>query len=335
MKVKSLFLILIFLLLVTAVEAQLIQTIDTSKYSPPSPDPAGVVYLASGNRLLISDSEVNEMSIFAGKNLFYAKLSGSLLETATTTSFSNEPTGVTINPANGHIFISDDIKKDIYEVDIGADNLFGTSDDVVTSFSTDSFGGGDPEGVTFDTLRNHLYIADGIGNKVYKVNPGPNGLFDGIDHIITSFDTLSLGVTDPEGIAYNERTDTIYFVGAPENVVAEATIGGKLVTLHDISAAKAKKPAGMTFGPGSATSSDYNLYIVDRVVDNKNDPNENDGKLYEFSFGDSQPPVGADTNGDGCVSIVEIVAYVELWQNGQVTIQQVVAGVEKWQLGCL
>jgi hypothetical protein len=44
---------------------------------------------------------------------------------------------------------------------------------------------------------------------------------------------------------------------------------------------------------------------------------------------------GADANGDGCVDLGEIAAYVGRWKNGQVTLQEVVAGVEKWQQGCV
>jgi hypothetical protein len=53
-----------------AVQASMVQTIDTSQFSPPSPDPAGITYLDSSNTLLVSDSEVNEMPIFTGDNLF-------------------------------------------------------------------------------------------------------------------------------------------------------------------------------------------------------------------------------------------------------------------------
>jgi len=41
-----------------------------------------------------------------------------------------------------------------------------------------------------------------------------------------------------------------------------------------------------------------------------------------------------DADGDGCVNIAEISAYVRLWKNGQVSIQEVVSGVEQWKLGC-
>src|SRR3954465_13680065 len=42
------------------VHLRLVQTIRTSAFSPPSPDPSGIVYMPGRDRLLISDSEVDE-----------------------------------------------------------------------------------------------------------------------------------------------------------------------------------------------------------------------------------------------------------------------------------
>jgi hypothetical protein len=84
----------------------------------------------------------------------------------------------------------------------------------------------------------------------------------------------------------------------------------------------AVNPADVTLAPSSSTSDAatvQNLYIVDRGVDNNDDPTENDGKLYELSLTggsspspspspSSPPPTGnllanasfeTDANGDG------------------------------------
>jgi len=277
----------------------LVQIIDTSKFSPPSPDPAGITYLPSNNRLLVSDSEVNEMSIFTGVNLFKVTLRGILEETSTTIAFSNEPTGVSYNPTNDHIFISDDNAKEIFEVDPGSDAVYGSSDDIVTSFDTQAFNSNDPEGVAFNSWDGSLYIADGVNTQIYRVSPGANGLFDGIspagDDQVTSFDTASLGVGDPEGIAFNPDNGNLYIVGKPATNVAEVTTAGTLVQNIDISAAKAKKPAGLAYAPGSVDASQRHLYIVERGVDNNKDPNENDGKIYEMTLPRSGTPIPTPT----------------------------------------
>ena len=84
----------------------LVERTDTFRFMPPSSDPAGLVYLPHSNRLLLSDSEINEIdNIFGDANLFEVDLSGTLLSTALTLDFSDEPTGLTFNALNGHFFV--------------------------------------------------------------------------------------------------------------------------------------------------------------------------------------------------------------------------------------
>ena len=194
--------------------APLLRTIDTSPF--PAPDPSGIAYNSSTSRLVVSDAEVEEMAIYAGNNVYETSLSGSLQRSSNTLAFSSEPTGVAYNPLNNHTFFSDDDKKKVNEVDPKADGLINTGDDVVTSFDTSAFGSMDPEGVAYSPALNMLFIADGVNAEVYKVAPGPNGLFDGSDDLVTQFDTESLGITDPEGIEWNPDSGTLYVVGKPE-----------------------------------------------------------------------------------------------------------------------
>ena len=273
--------------------ATLVQTIDMSMFSPPSPDPAGIAYIASSDTLLVSDSEVDEMSIFSGDNLFEMTRFGSLVDTATTVAYSREPTGVAVNPANQHIFISDDNTRKIFEVNPGPDGLRNTSDDTVTSLDTMAFNSGDPEGVTFDSWQGVLFIVDGVNSEVYRVSPGVNGVFDGVppagDDQVVSFDTQTLGVTDPEGITFDTDSGHLYIVGEPTSALAEVTTSGILVQMIDISAAGARLPAGLAYGPSSPSPSMVSIYISDRGVDNNNDPDENDGRVFEMLLGSVTP----------------------------------------------
>jgi len=255
--------------------ASLIRTTDTALWSPVSSDPSGLVYLDDVNRLLISDGEINEYSSppFTGDNLFEASLSGNLLDTATTIGFSGEPAGVTVNPFNRHLFFSQDVSgRKIHEVDPGPDGNFGTADDIRTEFPTGPFGAPDPEGITYNPALNVLHIAAGFEDQVFTVDPGANGLFDGIpasggDDVVTSFSTSAFGVDDPEGIVYDSDFGHLYVVGKPADVVAHVTVDGTLLRLIDISAANADKPAGLAYAPGSSSPGTNHLYIVDRGDD--------------------------------------------------------------------
>lgn len=290
-----LFLVSIMVFAEAGRSATLIETIDTSEFDPPSPDTAGIAWLQHSDTLLASDSEVSEMpALFTGDNLYEIDYAlADLIGTGSTTDYSDEPTGVGYNPANQHIFISDDDKDEIFETDPGADGLYGTADDIITSFDTSAFGSGDPEGVAYSPHDGRLYIADGVDREVYIVDSGANGLFDGVpseggDDLVMSFDTERLGMTDIEGIASDsDHIGHLYLVGEPDDTVFHVTTGGFLVRSFGI-LQEAKKPAGLTLAPGSLGNDDpypdlLNLYITERGADNNWDPDENDGKIYEYS----------------------------------------------------
>ena len=287
--------------LVTTVEASLVQTVDTSQFFPPSPDPAGIAYIESSDSLLVSDSEVNEMPIFTGDNLFDMSRAGTLSGTATTLSFSDEPTGVAADAAGGHLFFSDDTgPRTIYDVDLGPDGVYGTQDDVVTWLRTNDFGANDPEGLAFG--QGDLFLADGSNAEIYKISPGVNGVLDGVppdgDDQVTSFDMAIFGFTDIEGITFDTHNGHLYTVGKPSDFVAHVTTDGTLVRMVDISLVDASKPAGLAYGPSSLDPAVMSLYITDRGVDNNSDPDENDGKIYEVSI----PPLSAPGNTPPTVS---------------------------------
>ncbi|MFT6927680.1 MAG: hypothetical protein ACJAZP_003319, partial [Psychromonas sp.] len=282
-------------LMAAEIEANLIQVIDTSNF--PAPDTSGIVYLPpllveDVDAFLVTDSEINEMAIFQGVNVFKVDSQGSLLATYSTTSFSNEPTGITINPENKHCFFSDDNDKAIYEINPGANlTCFTGNDDIVTSFSTGSFGINDPEDVTYGL--DSLFIIGGADNTVYRISSN-NGDFDNLTaaNLVSSFDTQSLGVTDPEGIVFDSRNDSLFIVGPHEQLIIQTTFYGILLNTINISSIDPNKAAGLALGPSSQNPAVTNLYMVARGVDNNSDPDENDGVIYEMSI----PTIFTTTN---------------------------------------
>lgn len=272
----------------------LVGTIDTSALFPPSPDPSGIAYRAETGGLVFVDGEVDEMPLWSGVNVWEIAPTGAVLDTAGTLSFSREPTDIAIDPVSGRWFLTDDGKRRIFAVDRGPDGRLGTADDAVTWFSTSAFGSDDPEGLTYDTLRGHLFIADGLNAEIYEVDPGANGLFDGIppsgDDIVGHFDTASLGHVDPEGVEYNADADTLFIVSRGSRQVLETTPTGVVLRAIDIGfLTDLIAAAGVAHAPSSADPSVMSLYILDRAVDNNVDPNENDGKIYEITI--PPPPV--------------------------------------------
>jgi len=267
------------------VTPELIQVIDTSQLSPPSPDPSGLAVTPSGT-LLFTDGEVEELpTLYRGRNAFEITTSGTLVDSFRTTRFSDEPVGVAVKRRT--VFISDDDKDMVFRLRPGPDGRYGTRDDKVTSFRTRPFGSTDPEGLAFG--MGALFIADGRDATVYRVGRGRNGVFDGVapegDDRVRSFGVSAFGQLDPEGIEFNPETGTLFVVSNQRGSNAiEVTTGGDLVREIDLSTIGIRSPAGLAYGPRRTDPSRYSLYVADRGRDNGGDPLENDGKIYELAL---------------------------------------------------
>lgn len=273
----------------------LVQVISTAAWSPSSPDPSGIAYDSINNKLIIVDGEVEEMTIYAGKNAWETNLNGVVQRSWTTFGvFSPEPTGAAFNVDNKHLFVTDDDNRKVFEVNPGPDGLYGTSDDARTSFGTLAFGSDDPEGCSYDHVNHKLFIADGISEEIYILTPGPNGVFDGVapggDDVMTHFDTTQYGVDDPETVEYKEDTGTLLLVSHTTKEVVEVTETGALISTTDISFAPLQNPAGAAYAPSSFDPTKKSLYIVNRGTDNDTDPNENDGTMVEIALTGGPPP---------------------------------------------
>lgn len=279
--------------MMTSQAISLVQLIDTSLWYPNAPDPAGVDYDPFSDSLIVTDSEVEEMPPYwQGVNVFRSTRSGSYLNGFSTTAFSLEPTGITVNETNQHIFISDDNQDRVYEIDKGPDGFFGTSDDIRTYFSTREFNDMDPEDVAFG--NGLLYVLDGDGSEVYTISPGQNGVFDGVtsgdDQVLGHFDTSVMGLSDVEGIDYNPDNGNLYLVGPNSRKrLVEATVSGALIQVVDITFINPVGPSDVSYAPSSYNPAIKSVYISMRGVDNGADPYENDGKIYELYLEGSGP----------------------------------------------
>ncbi|MDX1522765.1 MAG: Ig-like domain-containing protein, partial [Anaerolineae bacterium] len=346
--------------------AALVRTIETWQWSPPSPDPSGIIYLPASDEFLVSDGEVDETTLFTNANLFVMTPTGTLTDIGCTTAtepapcganFSDEPTGVGLNPSNGHLFISDDTMSAIHVItDLGLDGRYGTPDDSVTSFPTADFGATDAEGVTFATTLGTLFIVDGLNNEVYQLAPGNNGVFDGAsptgdDVLVGQFDTAGLGMLDPEGIAFNPDTGHLYLAGQTPNIgtrgydtLLEVTTAGVLVQTIDVSAANPgnihskQKLSGLAYAPSSVVSGAMNIYIADRGQDNFTDPHENDGRVFEMTLPVSGPvpPEANDDSADTTenLSVTIDVAANDIDLNGNLDPNSANSSCTNGSLGC-
>jgi hypothetical protein len=270
------------------VRLTLVKTIRTSAFTPPSPDPSGIVYRPAQDRLLISDSEVEETVHYLGYNLFTARRTGLGFGSGTLVPFGNkEPSDLGFNPGDGTLYTSNDDRDRISRLRPGPDGVHGTSDDTVSNFSTVAFGSTDPEGVEYDPATGRVLVCDGLGREVFAIHP-VNGTFGDGNDVVTHFDLARYGARDCEGLGLDRRRlNTLLAVDWRTDSIYELSMSGGLLRRFNLSAIPTANSlvADVTMAPTSKPNdspSALNYWIVDRHVDNKQNANENDGLLYEM-----------------------------------------------------
>jgi hypothetical protein len=268
----------------------------SANWTPDSPDPSGLAYNAITDRLVAVDGEVEETTGagFHGANGWFATRTGSTTGTFNTipSSPSNkEPVGAAYDPARNELYVCKDGSSSVVWV------YNATTMAQVRSFNVANapYNNGDAEGLGFG--NGVLYMADALDNDMVKVQAGPNGVIGtGSDDVVTNFDLQQYGQDEPEGLDVDPSTGNIWVVsnkisgGGLVDPMLEVTPDGALVSTVSIDAANPNSAGGLAIAPPSDGTAGFNIYIADRGVDNQEQANENDGRIYEFEPGGTPPP---------------------------------------------
>jgi sugar lactone lactonase YvrE len=260
-----------------------------------SPDPAGITFHQPSGHLLITDPEIDELNDWDCKNVFEVSLAGdSLFNTFDIYHFGGdtcpannkrEPTGITYSPVDGFFYVTNDNNRVIqrYNGDLETPPLAAV--DILADDSTAI----DPEGITCDPNGNLYVVCGRDGDEAVQQIMVYNSNLEFITKYI-----VADKIFDPEGIAYYPVNKHLFIVSQRGNKLYEYTIEGAFVDEYDISnfSPPPVRPRGLTFAPSSDPTDDpdnFNLYIVDAQLDNKTDPNERDGMVYEVKILNPQP----------------------------------------------
>ena len=265
----------------------------TSDWHRPSPDPTGLAIFPGARRFIVVDSEIEEPPHphWKGANVWIVGLKGRVLRSFSTLRYSKEPTDVAVGPGGNTLVFSYDSQDEIHIVRKGRDHVWGTKDDLVRSFSTKSFGSRDPMGLGYGA--GSLFMTDGDNSaynphKVYRIRPGKNHIFDGAapagDDVVTSFDTLALGIAQPEDVVFAPLSGRLFIVGQKSKRMVVTTLAGTPIASYDLSPFGMLFPSGIALAPPSNGSKGRHIYITDAGEDNNVTPLENDGRIFEFAL---------------------------------------------------
>jgi hypothetical protein len=262
----------------------LVRTVDTAAFAKPSPDPAGLAYLAGSNTLLLTDADVDEdvdgITHFQGANVWELTLGGTVVRTTnistvepTVFPMSEEPSGVAVNPFSGECFVSDDSQRQVYRMNPATDGACGTPTTARRSFRRAP--SGRRSKIAYDSWRPLSPSA----HQIYDVRV-PVGQFDVLAHGVDPGPRVQLGSGALRPQQRPERSDR------------DRDHHSRALPTIDVSAAGANKPTGLVYAPASDGSGAKRFYILDRGVATASNPNLVDGKLYELTA----PQLGTPQN---------------------------------------
>lgn len=236
-------------------------------------DPAGIVYNPLTGGLLISDSEVEEVTPYTD-NLFSVTLDGTFISSFTL-PFTAEATGLAIDAANGILYVTDDDLYKVFAVSI-ADPTH-----ILRELDIFALGGVDPEDIAFDPDTGHLFIVNGTpANTIVEIDASGTQVFNTIQ--------LPAEITDPEALAYDPNTDLFYVGGGFSDKIWVLDHTGAIVdTITVLAGARAEgtnhrvNVKDLALAPASNGSGEMHLYVADYGWSHVDD-----GRLIEIDLGD-------------------------------------------------
>lgn len=337
-------------LVADTVEASLIQMIDAAAWDTPAMEPSGIVWHPSSRRLIVVDSEINEVSGFQNVNMWHINHSGTVFATGATTgpasagSYSNEPTGLGYDASTDTLFISDDtasIGAPVHVVKPGLDGQFGTTDDEAVSINLRIHGATDTEDPEFDPVTGHLFVLSGVDREIFRIDP-VDGIFGDGNDIITSFDISHLGPTDFEAMTSSPSRRTLYVGAHNTDQIFEITHDGQLVRTINVNIPGLRFISGLAIAPSSVNPSVMSLWIVDRgKIDTT------DGKILEIAVPDlggligNLGPCGADLPAAGFLDVsaasphaidIDCLVHVDVAQGIGNGLYDPLGDVTRWQM---
>lgn len=253
--------------------ASVISVYDTSVFG--SPDPSGLTYDPITGQLLLVDSEVDERPFYSPTNMFAISTDGTLQDSYTLTTVTEEPTGVAFNPVTGTLFVTDDDAGMVYEVDRNDPTV------VLSSFSAATFGGADLEDILV-APDGTLYILDQANRTIWHTTT---------DGTLLSATALPSFLKRPEALAYDPREDVFYVAGGWSADIFKVSTDGEILDkirlLRDyrLDGGGHAQPKALVLVPSDDPNEGSVLWVGDYGKDQVAD-----GRLFAIQLDPPPPP---------------------------------------------
>ena len=259
---------------VVAIHDTALYTAGDASSRPGMGDPSGIAFVPGLDLLYIVDSEHDESPYFSQTNLFVTTLDGTHVGSFSLRGFTREPTGIRYNPADGLLYITDDVNERIYTVEPTNPTV------VIGVINLQPLGITDPEDPVIDPTTGHIYMLDGATRQFFELTT---------TGALVDVTTLPAAITDAEAMAYDPLRDVFYIASAAtRGKIFQTDSDGQILAsfdllnsyLNPITGAK-PKIKGLELAPSSDPNDGdrMSLYACDYGADQVMD-----GRLFEIDL---------------------------------------------------
>lgn len=240
---------------------RLVRVIETAPLG--HPEPVGLAFSPQADSFLLLGSPGESRPLFSDiVNISHReRFAGS----ARIGAAISAPLNVAFDGKADRLLIFEPGRDTLIAVAAGTDGFPGP--DGMTQIDAGHFGIWDPRGMTVDPLSGHLFILDGLGARIVRIEPDPVLGFAQATIEEIWFEPSGLAWFNLRGIALDPTTGHLHILSPDRQRLYEVTNSGLVVANRDLSGIGLVDPQGIVFAPSGDMTDDplvMSLYVADR-----------------------------------------------------------------------
>ncbi len=238
-------------------------------------DPINLAFDNPVNRLLLYDTASRELvAIKAGPDGHLDLSPETIIRFQVGQLDLQEPRGMTVDPANGNLFILDSAALQIVRIEPdaegGFDGVAALDEGRVSRVDLTQPGLVDPRGLALNPSNGHLYLLSSVGRSMYELNER--------GRVVAIFQLPPFEFVDPQGLVFAFSGDATDDPSIINVYIADTGLSAGL--------SPAAAPVGQRAASDSPATSEFHLYpsCIVQAANVKNDPGQELGRIMELSL---------------------------------------------------
>ena len=235
-----------------------VRAIETGRQGHPSQ--AGLAFSSSADAFLVLETPEATPSRYS--NIIVFSHAGDIAGSVRIAAGLRDPINMAFDDTANRLLMFEPGPGELIEIAAGSDGTLAPG--TLTRIDAWHFGLQDPQGMSVDPLSGDLFILDGNGPRIVRVEPDP---VLGFEHAAVSEVSLDgSGLEEVRGIAFDPTTGHFQILRPDRQRLYEVTDVALVVVNRDVSGFGLRDPQAMVFAPSGDLTDDpsaMSLYIAD------------------------------------------------------------------------